>query len=600
MKVLSICLAVILMITTTCSAVLAESSGIDYMALVNKQNPLPEGWEDALETVHVTNSVGDDVEVEVKAYEAYLALAAELEAEGIHVELDSARRSVAAQQDIWDRFMEKYGEEYTRSTVATPGYSEHHTGLALDLYFQIDGQDVYYNEDMTKDEYLWVWEAVHAKLADHGFILRYLKGKEDITGYSYEPWHIRYLDDSVTAHEIMDNGLTLEEYLELDQDDYDYESEPMPEAAAAFEGAWQCGRATLEMYWEELGFKVLIRWGGSAWDVAEWEYSCFYNEENNTIESMPFGLRTDLVYGDNGEVVSSTEIYDDGEATFALTEDGFLTWDDMKENAGEGMLFEKLPVYDSMFLTIGAAMEEAEYNNIGGDMDDYYIIVVNKDGTNLRVVAQLDDIAREMNKNLFNADDIEYAIAEYEEYVKTLPVLYTEEITAVPMDQAELDTYIGKTIGFAEEEGFEVNSYGGDEAIGVEFTMTNGLYSYDFAINEPFEAYLALSEDGGDYSEFTIKSVRLVGISYNVLNLDYEADGTYIGSEEDGDIFDGAFDFMQILYSAAESGAIDMDTLFDSLIEAMPDQADEIRSAMEQYGDLFGNYLNNMGEGVQN
>ena len=143
-KLISIRLAMALLAALGCAAALADSPGIDYMALVNKQHPLPEGWEEALETVHVTNSVGDDVEVEKKAYDAYLELAAELEQEdGIHIELDSARRSVAAQQDIWDRFMDKYGEEYTRQYVAVPGFSEHHTGLALDLYFQMDGQDVY-------------------------------------------------------------------------------------------------------------------------------------------------------------------------------------------------------------------------------------------------------------------------------------------------------------------------------------------------------------------------------------------------------------------------------------------------------------------------
>ena len=60
------------------------SDSIDYMALVNKTHPLPEDWEDKLETVHMTNSVGDDVEVEKKAYDAYLRLKEELEKEDIH------------------------------------------------------------------------------------------------------------------------------------------------------------------------------------------------------------------------------------------------------------------------------------------------------------------------------------------------------------------------------------------------------------------------------------------------------------------------------------------------------------------------------------
>ena len=188
-----------------------EQAGIDYMALVNKQNPLPDGWEDTIETVTFQNTVGDDVEVEKKAYDAYLELKADLEKDGVFVDLDSARRSIAAQQKIVDDFTEKYGEDYVKQYVAVPGFSEHHTGLALDLYLIIDGKDVVLNEEMVK--YPEIWEKIHAKFADHGFILRYLEGKEDITGYSYEPWHIRYIDDPAAAKEIMDEGITLEEYL---------------------------------------------------------------------------------------------------------------------------------------------------------------------------------------------------------------------------------------------------------------------------------------------------------------------------------------------------------------------------------------------------
>ena len=202
-----------------CGGKKAES-GIDYMALVNKLNPLPAGWEDALKTVTVVNSVGDEVEVEEKAYAAYVRLKADLEKnDGIFLELDSARRSVAAQQDIMDRFIAKYGADYAAKTVAQPGFSEHHTGLALDLYFRVRGDDgafadVYHNEDMEKEEYKGIWDAIHAGLADYGFILRYPEGKEHITGYRYEPWHIRYLDSPGTARKIMASpGMTLEEYL---------------------------------------------------------------------------------------------------------------------------------------------------------------------------------------------------------------------------------------------------------------------------------------------------------------------------------------------------------------------------------------------------
>jgi D-alanyl-D-alanine carboxypeptidase len=194
---------------TTKAAETAEA--INYLALVNKLNPLPDVWEDTIETIHMTNSVGDDVEVEKKAYDAYLKLKEDLEKEGIYVDLDSARRSVAEQQRIMDDFTQKYGADYALKTVATPGYSEHHTGLALDLYLIIDGKDVVENEDMI--QYPEIWEVIHSKLADYGFILRYLEGKEHITGYGYEPWHIRYVDDPKIAKEITDSGVTLEGWL---------------------------------------------------------------------------------------------------------------------------------------------------------------------------------------------------------------------------------------------------------------------------------------------------------------------------------------------------------------------------------------------------
>lgn len=188
-----------------------EAKGIDYLVLVNKLNALPDDWEEKLETTKMTNSLGDEVEVESRAYDAYLKLKDALAAEGVYVDLDNARRTVAEQEDLAKRFTEKYGEAYVAKYVAVPGYSEHHTGLALDLYLNIDGEDVYLNEDM--EQYPEIWAEIHAKLADYGFILRYLDGKEHITGYSYEPWHIRYVDSVDIAKEIMSKGITLEGYL---------------------------------------------------------------------------------------------------------------------------------------------------------------------------------------------------------------------------------------------------------------------------------------------------------------------------------------------------------------------------------------------------
>ena len=207
-----ICLVLACLTACTVLAGCAGSKKVNYLVLVNKLHPLPDGWEDSIETVSLTNSVGDTVVVEKKAYKAYEKLAADLEKnDGIHLELDSAYRSIAEQQAIMDNYIVKYGADYAARTVAVPGYSEHQTGIALDLYFQLDGEDVYYNEDMMKHPE--VWEKIHAKLAKYGFILRYLEGKEHITGYAYEPWHIRYVDNPKIAEDITSSGKTFEEYL---------------------------------------------------------------------------------------------------------------------------------------------------------------------------------------------------------------------------------------------------------------------------------------------------------------------------------------------------------------------------------------------------
>ena len=186
---------------------------LDYLVLVNRLHPLPEGWNRALETVTLTNSMGSAFRVERRACEAWQRLKADLEQnDGIRVDLDSAHRSVAEQQEIMDLIIRDCGAEYAARTVAIPGFSEHHTGLALDVYLIVDGEPMYYNRELP--QYFPCWERLHAKLAGHGFILRYPKGREHITGYGYEPWHIRYVGDTDVARAIMAcPGMTLEVWL---------------------------------------------------------------------------------------------------------------------------------------------------------------------------------------------------------------------------------------------------------------------------------------------------------------------------------------------------------------------------------------------------
>ena len=186
----------------------------NYLILVNKNHKLPDDYESKVNLINVKNNIPKDdrtFQLENVTHEYFIKLREKLlEEYNITIELDSAYRSVARQQEIWDEFVEKYGINYTEKYMAKPGYSEHHTGLALDICLVVNGTVIDDNEEMIKQKE--IFEKIHKKLSDFGFILRYLQGKESITGYNYEPWHFRFvqIDD---AKKIMNEGITLEEYL---------------------------------------------------------------------------------------------------------------------------------------------------------------------------------------------------------------------------------------------------------------------------------------------------------------------------------------------------------------------------------------------------
>lgn len=110
----------------------------------------------------------------------------------------------------------------------------------------------------------------------------------------------------------------------------------------AFEGAWVCGRASMDISAEDAGYKVSITWGGSAWESAQWEYACMYNAEAGTLVDSGMGSKCIVTYGDDGQLESVEEQYSDGKAEFAIDGAGHLTWKDAVENAGEGMAFERV------------------------------------------------------------------------------------------------------------------------------------------------------------------------------------------------------------------------------------------------------------------
>lgn len=121
--------------------------------------------------------------------------------DGIELWVRSGFRSYSYQANLYNNYVKRDGKAKADTYSARPGHSEHQTGLAFDM------NSLSTSFAGTPEG---KWLAAHCY--EYGFIIRYPKGKESITGYQYEPWHVRYLGRD-TAEAVYDSGLTLEEYL---------------------------------------------------------------------------------------------------------------------------------------------------------------------------------------------------------------------------------------------------------------------------------------------------------------------------------------------------------------------------------------------------
>ncbi|MHA6532619.1 M15 family metallopeptidase [Paenibacillus sp. BAC0078] len=178
--------------------------------MVNKQFGLPDNYKPSdLVYPDVRFIFSEKIEkrmlrrVAAKALEEMFAGAKK---DGVHLAGVSGYRSEATQTRLFNNYVAKDGEEKARTYSAVPGYSEHQTGLAIDLS-GTDGKCAAESCFAGTEEANWL--AAHA--AEYGFIIRYPEGKEDITGYMYEPWHVRYVGKDIAAA-ITEKGITLEEY----------------------------------------------------------------------------------------------------------------------------------------------------------------------------------------------------------------------------------------------------------------------------------------------------------------------------------------------------------------------------------------------------
>ena len=170
-----------------------------HVVLVNRWNPVPEDYE--LDLVKVEGK-----KVQRICAEPLKLMLSDCKDAGFTYRINSAYRSLDSQQNIWDRRYNTYidagysPDEANRlvgQSVAVPGTSEHHLGLAVD----IDGQ-----------KGVLEWLSTHCW--EYGFIVRYPEGKTDLIGIIHEPWHFRYVGDEL-AQELYELDLCLEEYMQM-------------------------------------------------------------------------------------------------------------------------------------------------------------------------------------------------------------------------------------------------------------------------------------------------------------------------------------------------------------------------------------------------
>ncbi len=161
---------------------------VDDILIVNKTYSLPADYDPGVSQV---------------ALNAFNEMAEAAAADGISLWINSGYRSYQEQEELYNGYASERGTEAADEVSSRPGHSEHQTGLAFDV------NDTSFSFENSPEA-----DWLNAHCAEYGFIIRFPEGKDKYTGYTYEPWHIRYLGTKL-AKEVTESGLCLEEYLDI-------------------------------------------------------------------------------------------------------------------------------------------------------------------------------------------------------------------------------------------------------------------------------------------------------------------------------------------------------------------------------------------------
>lgn len=178
-----------------------------YEIIINKANPINEDGIKNYNIVDVYDNAIKGIKLEEETYSNYLKLKNNLLERGYYINIRSGFRTFDDSSNIYNSYAKEKGLNYAEKYVAKPGTSEHNTGLSFDFIITNNKNSLKTNYE--SDEYFYLENIAYL----YGFIIRYPKDKEEITGYNYEPWHLRYVGQELAKY-LKKNNLTLEEYYE--------------------------------------------------------------------------------------------------------------------------------------------------------------------------------------------------------------------------------------------------------------------------------------------------------------------------------------------------------------------------------------------------
>ena len=276
-----------------------------------------------------------------------------------------------------------------------------------------------------------------------------------------------------------------------------------------YEGTWVSERITLIIESLDDVVYATVYWPDSPSEITQWEYADLaYDEMADELNTPETGVMSYTTYDEDGEVISAEERYNDGAASFRLTEDGGLIWTDYKETPGENEIaFER-----SVELTLGDFLDLGADSPMSSYSSEQFVYGYILDGVPMRVTAGMNEEIYDALWNLEYDDDYE---KNFHDLVADLPVLNVEDLSGEVISQEELDAFVGMKGEEVLAQGFNLNGYSYSEEETV-FFMDYASFDYAFEFEEimPDEAEDPYALVDG----MTVKGARLEGMTYDAVS----------------------------------------------------------------------------------